>query len=335
MERHEHPYRGAMRSFVTLPLSMYVAVCALTFTRMAEGQAWTERKGEGSVSLVYQALTIHDHTLFDGSEVDFGKIHTHGLYLQFDYGFTDRLGFQFAVPYIGSKYLGSRPHLPGILNVPNADAELIDDGEFHTSLQDFGAGVQYGLTTGAFRVTPFVAFSVPSQDYTFFGHSAVGTHLTTLRFGVDVGQILDPWIPNTYFQARYSYGIPEEVLGVRVVHSDLNWDVGYFLTSRLSLKFLGFTHFSHSGLDFPVDFPSRTDEAFYHHDQTLAVRHVDLGGGFSFAAAEAWDIHASIITSPWAQNNHKIRQGITFGVTWYFRTRRAAPLTEEEELSPR
>jgi hypothetical protein len=97
---------------------------------------------------------------------------------------------------MASKYNGSLPHqLP------------IDNGNYHGGTQDFRIGLQYNVRRRPATLTPFVTVVIPIRDYTFFAHSAVGTHQPELDLGLAVGGRFERWLPNAYYQATYSYGI--------------------------------------------------------------------------------------------------------------------------------
>jgi hypothetical protein len=57
----------------------------------------------------------------------------------------------------------------------------IDDGKYHPTFQDFRFDVRYNVTKKGVVLTPFVGSIVPSHDYAYFGHSAVGRDLKELQ----------------------------------------------------------------------------------------------------------------------------------------------------------
>lgn len=276
------------------------------------GQAWIPRRGEGSVAVVYQNMAVVDHLNGDGSRFDGGRIQAHGILMYTEYGLGSKLALNFSVPYITSSYHGDRPHqLP------------IDNGDYHGTFQDFGMGLRYSFPSHGFAITPFVAAVVPSHGYEFFAHSAVGNHVPELRLGAYVGRQLSPVIRNAYFQIRCSYAIVKKVDGVRPNHSNFDSEVGYFLTRRVAVRALESFQVSQDGYDTPQDFPSRTDYRWRHHDQTLRVNFLNLGGGVSVAVSKSMDVFASLITTVWGENGHALQRGLSVGANWSFRTRRA------------
>jgi len=295
---------------------LFILFVAWSFCAAAYGQAWTPPKGEGDVSLIYQNLFTRDHFLSNGARQDFGHVRLLGLTQAVDYGFTDRLAVNLSLLLVAGKYYGSKPHqLP------------IDNGNYHGTAQDIRINVRYNLRANPLVLTPFVAITVPTHDYEFFAHSGVGSGLREYLVGVDFGRQLAPLIKNAYFQTRYSFGINPVVDGVRPIRSRVDAEFGYLVTNRLSLRALAISQIAHSGLNFPVDFPSRTDERWSHHDQTLAISFLNLGGGAAFSLSKSWNVYASMVSNVWGRNGHAINYGLAVGVSWSFKTSRAIPQT--------
>jgi len=285
------------------------------------GQAWIPRKGEGSVAVVYQNVAIVDHLNGDGSRFDGGQVQAHGVLTYAEYGLRSNLALNLSLPYIASSYHGDKPHqLP------------IDNGDYHSTFQDFGIGLRYSFGAHGFAITPFIAGVVPSHGYEFFAHSAVGNRVPELRLGAYVGRQLAPRLPKAYFQVRYSYGITKRVDGVRPNHSNFDSEFGYFVTRRLAIRALEGFQVSHDGLNSPQDFPSRTDYRWRHHDQTLRVNFLNLGGGVSVAVSKSVDVFASVVTTVWGENGHALQRGLSVGVNWNFRSRRAESQVASQEL---
>jgi len=286
----------------------------------AYGQAWVPSRGEGSVTVAYQYSTVHDHFLGDGTRVQRGRIYSRSLVLLTDYGLGHSVGVSVSVPYIQAKYSGVNPHNPANLNFPN-NAPLIDTGTYHGSLQDLGFGVRYSVTTKPVTITPFVGFNIPSHDYPFFGHSAVGRNQRQLVLGANVGGPIE-LLPRSYFHARYTYAITERIkVGDASYGGDLSQirvDLGYFLTPKLSLKAIQIAQIAHGGLTQPTDYPTKTTELYFHHDQIDAIGFLELGGGFDFALSRSFDVSSSLIHSVSGKNGHALRVGLITGITWYF-----------------
>jgi hypothetical protein len=284
-------------------------------------QAFVPLKGNGSVTIAYQYANVHDHFFGDGSRVQRGRIYSEGVILQADYGLTDAVAVSLAIPYIQARYSGVNPHNPANLNFPN-NAVFLDDGTYHGSIQDLGFGIRYNVWARAVSITPFVNVTVPSHDYPFFAHSAIGRNLRQLSFGANVGGQIEHFLPNSYFHIRYAYAVPEKVeiegASFGSNRSQIRLDFGHVFTERLSLRAIQIAQIAHGGLDQPNDYPDKTNELWFHHDQIDAISSLDVGGGADFSLSPSIDLSASLVHSVWGRNGHALRMGVVAGVTYSF-----------------
>ncbi len=306
----------------SLNVVAFASVFTLAIPNNLLSQAFVPLRGEGTVTISYQNTSVHDHLRADGTSFQVGRIFSHSISGQVDYGITDKLAASFSIPYIRSLYKGVNPHTPDTLVDQDHAPEILDDGTYHGGLQDFGLGVRYKITVKPFAITPFVAWNLPSNDYPFFAHSAIGRNLWQMNIGASIGGSSDHLLPNSYFHLRYAYGITEhpKINGVSYGgnQSLLRGDFGYFLTERLSTKAIEILQITHGGLNFPQDFPDKTNELWLHHDQILSVGYLELGGGLDYGLTPSMDISATVLTSVWGHNGHSLRMGLAAGVTYYF-----------------
>ncbi len=296
-------------------------------------QAWTPAKGELDLALSYQNLYVKDHVLSDGTRFYDGRIYSRGMIMDMTYGFTDRLALKVALPYIASRYDGPTPHqLP------------LDGGRYHSTFQDFNVDLRYRITKARFVVTPSVGVLVPSHQYEYFGHSAVGRDLREFRLGVNLGRRLDPIAPNAFVQAQYSYRFVEKVLDIPRKAGFAEVQLGYFVSRRLALIALGTWLDTYGGftskewdalpdptLD-PVALGILTAEQFRHHDQIFHERLLNAGGGASFQVNPRVAIFGSAQTTLKGANGHAIASAITVGVNWTFQTRGDAKMARNRAL---
>ena len=75
--------------------------------------------------------------------------------------------------------------------------------------------LRYQALENPLAVTPLrQATGHPIHDYVTLGHAAPGKGLDEYTVGFYAGPgRLDPWIPRTYFHARYGYSFVEKVAG--------------------------------------------------------------------------------------------------------------------------
>jgi hypothetical protein len=201
-----------------------------------------------------------------------------------------------------------------------------DNGNYHGGPSDIKLGLRYNWRRHPLMMTPFVSFGVPSNDYVYFAHSAVGTAQRELAFGLAVGQQLETGIPNAYYQAAYSYGIVESIDGVRPNRNHFALEGGYLIKRRVTLRGVGEAQITHGGFnipqDFPViaDYPLPPDERWSHHDQTANVSFLNLGVGFDLSLSKDWNAYTTVYRTFWGENGHAIQPGIAVGVSRRFRT---------------
>src|SRR5262249_14414042 len=145
--------------------------------------------------------------------------------------------------------------------------------------------VRYNLSRRALQVTPFFTTLVPSHEYPTLGHSAVGTRQREYRLGVNLGRRLTPILPKAFVQGRYAFGVAQEIANVATKRSYGEFQLGYFLTRRLSVQGSVVGAYTHNGIQFIYGaFPNNlTEEEYLNHDRISQVKLVDLGAGAAFA----------------------------------------------------
>jgi hypothetical protein len=244
------------------------------------------------------------------------------LTLDVDYSLTDRFALRVALPYIAAKYNGAFPH-----SLP------IDSGAYHPTFQDFTVDLRYNLLRRPVVLTPFFRAVVPSHSYQYFAHSAVGRDQREFHLGINFGRRLDPVLPKAYFQGRYSYAFVERVLGISPNRSDVEFQLGYFLTPRFSLLALGQWMHSYSGVIFPIELfhGGLSGEQWAHHDQIGKSSLLDVGGGAAFAVKRSLDMFVAVARTLEGRNGHLHDSVVTVGVSRTFGTRFAS---ERASLGP-
>ena len=302
-----------LKSYGTLCL-----VAVVAFASAAAGQAWVPNKGEGDFSVIYQNVYTRDHLDQNGKPFDVGRIRVLGLVQAIDFGLTDKLAISASVPIVSGKYDGNYPHL-----LP------IDNGNYHGGGGDFHLAARYQWRERPLTITPFIGVSFPAFAYQHFAHSAIGSDMWEVGLGFSAGRRLDPWIPNAYFQTRYTFVITQQDtirsynLSVRPNHSRMDGEVGYFLTPRLSVRALASAQVTHSGLDtsdFPPSIQLESNELWRHHDQISAIHYLNAGAGVSLSVTKSLDAFVTFEKNAWGENGHALNAGITAGMSWSFRT---------------
>jgi hypothetical protein len=148
--------------------------------------------------------------------------------------------------------------------------------------------------------------------------------------GLSVGKSLDPWIPRTYAQARYSYAFVEKVHGISHDRDNLNLELGTFFTPRWNVSLYGAWQWTHAGITLPVP-PSSPH--FLYHDQVGEDEFFNAGFGTGFAVTEEMTLFAIYMKGIEGKNGHKMDEGLTFGISYGFRPRASAVFAEESSTS--
>lgn len=279
----------------------------------ADGES---RAGHGSVSVSYQYLSVDG---FEGSqgEIDIGTVDTHALYFEVDYHLTDRITVIAGIPYIRERYQGNFPHDPLALEPPRPNVENVDEGQWNSDFQDFHFGARYlAKASGRLRIEPFALVNIPSNDYPFFGHAAIGQNLDRIEIGSSFTYV--PPISDAYYHVDLGYVFVEETLGVSIDHWNIRLEAGYFFSRELTGRAF-ILHKDGHGLTFPDDFPPpRTDEWWFQHDRMIKHNFTNFGVGLDWNLDGNYRLSSAVLTMVRAEQVHKLRYAITLGLTYSF-----------------
>jgi hypothetical protein len=311
-----HPAKVYLTTFL-------LAVVGVGVTNSALAQAWLPPPGEGTLTVTYQDTLSRGHLYSDGSrvpgELGHDPVRAHSLVTEVEWGITDRVAVHGAIPFVAAKYGGSEPHSIGVLG-----HEHIDDGTFHGGSQDFRFGVRYGLKTGPLAVAPFAEGIVPSRSYESLGHSVIGRDLLALVAGVNVGGFLEALTPGLYFHTQASYAFVESAANIHPNRSNVNSELGYFVTPRFAVRLIQNLQFTHDGFPFLKDppEPDLTDRAvinlLLNHDRLKQSNFLSFGGGLTFAFTQSLNGFLAAGGMVWGQSVPPHR-GVSAGVSWALR----------------
>jgi opacity protein-like surface antigen len=306
-------------------------------------QAWLAPAGEAFFSLGYGNVFVTDHYSFlrvagappsDNTEVDLGHIRSQSVGAEMGYAITDRFTVQLGLPFVQAKWYPTCP--PPTCGAPHTllDGTTQDDGNYHGVFQDYRVGALYQVVRNPVGLTPFFAAVIPSHNYQYFAHSAVGRDLREYLLGVNFGSRLDPVVAGGYVQVMYSYAFVEKVFVETVgdIHHDRSnaaLELGYFITPSLGARLLASGFYTHGGLSLrsAADFHcasarcTAADPIFLHHDQIDHASGISLGGGLSYALTGSVDVYANYLQTVLGHGGHKIDHGISFGFSWGFSPR--------------
>jgi hypothetical protein len=311
------------------------AVYCLLLARTVSGQAFIPAPGEGDVTVTYQNARSKGHLDLNGNlmsgESGHDSTQTHSAAWDIDFGLTRRLAVSASLPFVAARYSGLSPHLVDVNGTPSE----IDDGTYHPAFQDFNVRLQFNLKARPIAITPFVEGIIPSHQYPSLAHSAVGKDLRGFVMGAAVGGFVDRLLPGLVFQSQMSYAIFQEVVGIRPNHTRIESELGYFITPRVSVRFLESYQYTYHGLDLISFSPPNvlihghpeiafSRQHFLNHDRLQRINYLNLGGGIGVGLNDSLDIFVSGAKTIWGQNVHPLR-GFNVGANIHFRTRRGTP----------
>lgn len=279
-------------------------------------QAWLAPEGEASFGMAYQNIYTRDHLFQEGQLADNGRIRMNMIVFGLTYSFTDRLAASASVPYVVARYDGKRPHVANV-----------DNGEYHSTFTDLRVDLRYNLWREPAVITPFVSAIIPTHDYPTFAHAAPSSGLEQYVVGVAAGRRLDPVLDAGFAQLRYGYTFAEEVLGVSHDRSNVDLEVGYFLTPSLGISAICSFQKTHGGIELPLTGTPENDAFkntpyYVHHDQLAQSNFVNVGGIVSYALTGTVDVFVAYQSMVWGENVHAIQPGLGFGLSWGFSPKR-------------
>ena len=272
----------------------------------ASAQAWVPGKGQGTLWMTYQQKQSTKLTNADGSSGQFGKVIDRTMTLNLDYGLSDRWAVSVGLPYKRNRYTGNDPHDPRGFPFPN-NQRFLDDGHYHAGWSDWSVGLRYQWRKQPFLITPFIAYSQPSHDYTFFAHSAFGTNQRALQVGVHIGNWFAPPWQDMFWQAGYAYTFEQSVKNIdrlarqylpddrHVNHGAISLELGYNITPRLGTHLL----LEHSnsyghGVNAPQEFAnpdgSPNFNNIFYHDQLILGRYTQASMGLEYQLTDSYQL---------------------------------------------
>jgi hypothetical protein len=288
--------------------------------------AWVPVKDEGAVTVTFQALNFAGHFDPDGNKI-VGAVPSRSFLgiAEFEYGLTDKLAFAARLPYIASRFTGDE-HEPITTLLrerykffrdthPHAEVTNLDTGDYYATFQDFNFSFRYNLIERAVVITPGIGVTLPSHDYHTVGDAAPGQNRRALNTGVNVGMLLDPFLPRAYVHARYTYSFVERLLGVSLDRSTADLEVGYAIRPTISVRGLVAWLRTHGGVSF---FDAYEDvELFLEHDRLLAGRHLHYGAGATVSLTDSMDLDGAVVNFFRGSDTH-YGLGATVGLSWRF-----------------
>ena len=174
---------------------------------------------------------------------------------------------------------------------------------------------------------------VPSHRYENQGESIIGRGLLEGQVGIYAGRDFAPVLPRVYAQGRYAYALVPPDLEVPMNRSDAAAEIGYALTSAVSIRGLGTWQRTHGGLPGVVAAVGSGD-LLQHHDRLLQDNNWRVGGGGSYLIGPWAEISATVITVVSGTNTHR-GTAITASFTWTIDRRQVLSNVRAGVVAPR
>ncbi len=309
-------------------------LAAATFVPMAaHAQAWLPEPGRGTIYVGYQYGQAH-WTLFpvditgrpfgpyrgEGKRIAKGEHYGQFVTVDLDYTIRKGLAVTAHLPYNSSKYVGlhPQPDAPEISGpADHGGTHGVDDGNYHSTLQDGRVGLHQTVFSKPLVATPFVAYVFPLRPYVAEGHAAAGKRLRALEVGAALARPLRPFLPDAYGQVTYTYTAAERV-GDHTFHlNKVDMELGYFVTPKLSLKGAASWMRMSGGVEW--DGGREVRRYIADHDRLANERWWRVGGGAVYALTPRYVLYISGFGTVAGANTHKLRTLAT-GVGWNFAT---------------
>ncbi|HEY5610046.1 MAG TPA: hypothetical protein VIL97_02465 [Thermoanaerobaculia bacterium] len=279
-------------------------------------QAWIAPKGETSVSLTFQQSDFPGHLTDSGDELAILDSDSRTALFEIDYSVSDRFALSVGIPSVATRN--------GRDESPVAGRSGVDDGQWHSTLQDWRLSARYNVLADPVVLTPFIRVVIPSHDYQTRAEAAPGRNLHEVIAGFEAGRLLSS-LPSAYVHGRLSYAFVEELAGISTDRVNGDLSMGYFVTPALSLSVSGGFQNTNGGLRdtylFDADGfknPDVPDELFFEHDRLLADDHVRAGVGASYALGRSWSLSAGYATIVSGSNSH-YGESYLLGLQWTVR----------------
>lgn len=283
--------------------AVLVVASAMAVSPVARAQAWLPQKGEFGALVSYNDLLNKHHYTTSGDEVDVGHTRTRTAGFAFSYAPAERLMLAASIPYVQTRFLGHSDHGP------------TDHGGTNSTWTDLRLELHYQAMLDPVAIAPYYAIVLPVTDYPIQGHAAPGRGLTENWLGFFGGVALDEWLPGVYTQLRYNYAFVQEVADIAHDRSNVDLELGYFLSPDWSVWVVGSWQWTHGGIDVPIP-PSHP--LFPYHDQLAAAEFFNLTGGIGWYPGENWNVYANYTQSLSGSNAHKVDHSVTVGLGYRF-----------------
>ena len=275
--------------------------------------------GDAAIGLEYQYIRTGSFATSFG-DLDVGNTDANVFMLSGAYSFTDKLTVYGSLPWIRKRHEGALPHNPLVdfQNFEPPDLRLIDDGSYHSGWQDIYVGMQYLARDERLTLSPFISYGLPTTNYPFYGHAAIGRNLWHVPVGV--AWSFTPYFDDWFLEGDVAYVFTEKTLDHNVSHWLINLEAGYYLTRYFAPNIFASIKHGTTGLNWPDDFDlTNLDTAeFYYHDRTIKHNWINAGLGFDLVLDNKWLVSGTWFKMVRPEQVNVVDRAWTLGFTRYF-----------------
>lgn len=290
-----------------------IAAAALLACSLAASQEIGESAPRGQISITYQNQKTHDLVLSHGT-LNSPVVRTHLIDFHASYRIKERWTIHVGLPVISRESTPTQSHNPRSFVPPVRDSDFVDDGHYHTYLQDLRLGASYLVRDEPVSVAPYLEYGIPASDYPFFAASTVGRHVQTIEVGTTAAY--RPPFLQWYFSLRAGYQMADKVLGYDIDAVRITADAAYFVSPRLTLNVF-LTSKNGKGFDPPLA-PDFTSPLWYHHDQITRHNFKNLGAGVDWLLDERNVLNFTLLKMVHAEDVFRLQRGVSVTLTRAF-----------------
>jgi hypothetical protein len=283
-------------------------LAALAACAAATAQEADEQGRRGQIAYSFQTNEMRGLATSEGV-LNTAPISTRLIDVDFSYSLNDRWTLSAGLPAISRKALAPS-HDPLKVVPPHPESRFLDDGRFHTYLQDLRLGASYLAIREPFIVEPYIELSFPVSDYPFFAVSTPGQHLRKTEIGTTLAY--RPPFLQWFFSWRMGYAYLPSTLGVNVDTTRIDAEAVRFVGPRVSAKVF-FSSKHGTGLEATQVSPA--SPFWYYHDQMLRHNYMNAGVGADWAVNERNVVGFDWIQMVNAQDVFKLRKAINITVS--------------------
>src|SRR5205807_6214892 len=228
-----------------------------------------------------------------------------------DVGVSDTIALTVSLPFIATKYTG--PALYFVGGIPTHPGPL-DDRNYHAAFQDVHVEARRECWAGPIAFAPLVGVTIPSHDYETRGEAVPGRHRRELQAGVTAGADLNRILPRTYVHGRYSLAAAQRIDGFSSVHSNVDFEAGADVSSRIGVRGLADWQIRHKG----PTIPQLAAFDWLAHDRFIVSSYVNLGGGLTVGITRNTELHALWLATVSGNNGAHRARMLAIGTSWKF-----------------